>query len=56
GIPVTGYRTAEGYYLENHQLEPDIKVAISPEDVENGEDSQLRVAVEELLKQIDEGK
>ena len=53
GIPVTGYRTAEGYYLENHQLEPDVKIANAPEDVERGEDMQLRVAVEELLKQID---
>lgn len=53
GIPVIGYRTAEGTYLENTQLEPDIKVANSPETIVTGEDSQLRAAVEALLKQID---
>ena len=53
GIPVIGYRTAEGTYLENSQLEPDIKVFNSPETVVKGEDTQLRKAVEELLKEID---
>lgn len=52
GIPVIGYRTADGSYLENKQLEPDIKVANAPETVVKGEDSQLRTAVEELLKQL----
>lgn len=53
GAPVTGYRTAEGYYLENTQLEPDIYVLNKPEDVVSGTDAQLRAAVEELLKEID---
>ena len=53
GIPVTGYRTAEGYYLEDTQLEPDIYVLNTPEQIENGEDAQLRAAVEELLREID---
>jgi len=53
GIPVTGYRTAEGYYLEDNQLEPDIYVLNSPESVAKGEDTQLRTAVTELLKEID---
>ena len=53
GIPVIGYRTAEGNYLENTQLEPDVKVANSPESIVTGEDTQLRVAVETLLRQID---
>ncbi|MDE5940553.1 MAG: peptidase S41, partial [Muribaculaceae bacterium] len=53
GIPVIGYRTAEGTYLENAQLEPDIKVANSPETIVKGEDTQLRTAVETLLKEID---
>ena len=52
GIPVTGFRTSEGYYLENTQLEPDIKIANDPATVVKGEDSQLRVAVEELLKEL----
>ena len=53
GIPVIGYRTAEGYYLEDTQLEPDIRVENTPEDVVRGEDAQLRAAVEELLREID---
>lgn len=53
GIPVIGFRTAEGNYLENTQLEPDIKVANDPAAIVKGEDTQLKVAVEELLKQID---
>lgn len=53
GIPVVGYQLPDGSYLENSQLEPDIKVANSPETVLKGEDTQLRVAVEELLKELD---
>lgn len=52
GIPVIGYQLPDGSYLENSQLEPDIKVANSPETVVKGEDTQLRVAVEELLKEL----
>ena len=52
GIPVIGYRLPDGSYLENTQLEPDIKVANSPETIVKGEDAQLKVAVEELLKQL----
>lgn len=53
GIPVIGYRLPDGSYLENTQLEPDVKVANSPETVVKGEDTQLKVAVEELLKELD---
>lgn len=53
GIPVTGYRDPDGRFLENQQLEPDIKVANDPATVVNGEDAQLRTAVEELLREID---
>lgn len=56
GIPVIGYRLDDGSYLENSQLEPDIKVANSLEMVVKGEDTQLKVAVEELLKEIDSKK
>ncbi len=53
GIPVIGYRTAQGYYLENTQLEPDFYVLNDPAAVVRGEDAQLRTAVEQLLKEID---
>lgn len=53
GIPVTGFRTAEGNYLENTQLEPDITVANDPAVIVTGEDQQLEAAVKALLYQID---
>ncbi len=53
GIPVIGYRTRDGHYLENSQLQPDFIVRNKPEDAVNGRDEQLEVAVRELLKQID---
>ena len=53
GTPIIGYRTAEGNYLENTQLEPDILVLNAPETIVKGEDTQLKTAVEELLKEID---
>lgn len=56
GIPVIGYRTEDGSYLENKQLEPDIKVANSPELVVTGRDEQLEAAVKALLEQIDAQK
>lgn len=56
GIPIIGYRLPDGSYLENTQLEPDIKVANAPETVVKGEDSQLKAAVDELLKEIDTKK
>ena len=56
GIPVVGYRTAEGTYLENSQLEPDLDVENTKELVVKGRDEQLEAAVEALLKQIDAEK
>ena len=53
GIPVIGYRLPDGSYLENSQLEPDIKVTNSPETIVKGEDTQLKTAVEELLKELE---
>ena len=53
GIPVVGYRLPDGSYLENSQLEPDIKVANDPATVVTGEDTQLHTAVETLLKDLD---
>lgn len=52
GIPVVGYRTAEGTYLENSQLEPDVKVQLDLNKAINGEDTQLEAAVKELLKAL----
>ena len=56
GIPVVGYRTAEGTYLENDQLEPDIDVENTKELVVTGRDEQLEAAVKALLNQIDSAK
>jgi len=56
GIPVTGFRTAEGNYLENTQLDPDIKVANDPAVVVAGDDQQLRAAVKAMLDQLDKNK
>lgn len=53
GIPQVGVRNTEGKFLENKQLEPDIKVANSPEKATNGVDEQLEAAVRELLGQLD---
>ena len=52
GIPVIGFRTAEGNYLENTQLEPDVKVANDPARIVRGIDDQLKTAVETLLKDL----
>lgn len=56
GVPVVAFKTEEGTYLENTQLEPDIKVANDPVKSVEGEDAQLRVAVETLLRDIDSAK
>ena len=53
GLPVVGYRTEEGYYLENTQLEPDIKVKNTPEKLAVGIDEQLETAVMELMKDVE---
>lgn len=52
GIPVIGYRLPDGSYLENTELEPDIYVLNSPETIVKGEDTQLKAAVDELLKEL----
>ncbi|MBR0025074.1 MAG: PD40 domain-containing protein [Muribaculaceae bacterium] len=52
GMPIIGYRLPDGSYLENTQLEPDIKVLNDPAEVVNGVDTQLITATKELLKQI----
>ena len=49
GIPQTSTIDTEGQYLENTQLEPDIKVANTPENRQSGKDRQLEAAVKHLL-------
>lgn len=51
GIPIIGYRLPDGSYLENTQLEPDVKVANDPAEGVKGQDAQLKAAVLELLKE-----
>jgi C-terminal processing protease CtpA/Prc len=47
-----GYELPDGSYLENQQLEPDIHVLNARETVVKGEDTQLRTAVETLLRDL----
>ncbi len=54
GLPVVGYRTEQGNWLENTQLEPDVKVRNTPEKMAAGVDEQLEAAVKELLKEVKE--
>lgn len=56
GIPVVGYRLPDGSFLENKQLEPDIRVENDPEVIVSGTDQQLKAAVEELLRELDQNK
>ena len=56
GIPVIGYRLPDGSYLENKELDPDVYVLNAPETVVKGEDTQLKAAVDELLKELDAKK
>ncbi len=50
GIPQVGMRGTEGYLVENHELQPDIKVNNDYNQFINGTDQQLITAVNELLK------
>jgi tricorn protease len=52
GIPQVGMVTNDGEYLENTQLEPDVKVLTDPNLVIKGKDPQLEAAVKELEKVI----
>ena len=52
GIPVVGYRTQDGTYLENKQLEPDILVRNEYEKAMRGQDQQIEAAVKALLEEI----
>ena len=52
GLPVVGYRTEQGNWLENTQLEPDVRVRNTPEKMAKGEDEQLEAAVKQLLNEL----
>ncbi len=54
GIPQVGsWGLAEGRFLENFQIEPDIPVYNDPASTLAGEDRQLEAAVAEMLKEIE---
>ena len=50
GIPQGGWKTPDGKFCENNQLEPDIKVLNKPEIYPYGRDEQIEEAVKELSK------
>ena len=50
GIPQVGCRGMDGKFGENTQLNPDITVYNTPEDIINGHDTQLERAVKEMMK------
>ncbi|ANQ51435.2 peptidase S41 [Flammeovirga sp. MY04] len=50
GIPQVGVQDLNGNYLENQQVEPEYKIAQDKDVVVEGEDQQLRKAVEVLMK------
>ncbi|MBQ2598279.1 MAG: PD40 domain-containing protein [Bacteroidales bacterium] len=52
GIPQVGGWVPAQYYMENHQLEPDIRVANDPASSLRGEDKQLEAAVQEMLRTV----
>ncbi len=52
GVVPLGVKVAGVGYLDNHQTEPDIKVANTREAVVKGKDEQLEAAIAELLKEI----
>lgn len=52
GIPQVGMKDNQGRYLENLQLEPDIKVTNDPEATLQGRDPQIEATVKSLLEEI----
>lgn len=56
GIPQVTSRDMDGNVLENHQLNPDVLIYNSPENVLKGVDEQLIGATKHLLKKLDAPK
>jgi C-terminal processing protease CtpA/Prc len=52
GIPQGGWRTPDGLFCENNQLESDIKTANDPAELSKGKDMQLETAVSTLLNDL----
>ncbi|WP_447642387.1 MULTISPECIES: S41 family peptidase [Chitinophagaceae] len=52
GIPMVATIGKENRPTENLQVEPDIKVPLKYEDFLNGQDDQIKTAVNEMLKEI----
>lgn len=52
GIPQMGVQNMKGEYLENNELQPDVKVLQEKEIVVQGRDQQIEKAVEVLLKEL----
>ncbi|WP_270517308.1 S41 family peptidase [Sanguibacteroides sp. AM78-02pH3A] len=53
GIPQVGMKDNQGRYLENLQLEPDIKVNNDPANAIKGRDLQVEATVKALLEDLD---
>ncbi len=52
GVVPLGVKAPGVGYLDNHQTEPDVRVALGREEVVRGRDAQIEAAVAELLKEI----
>lgn len=51
-MPMNGWWLEDGTNMEGNGVQPDILVEMTPEQIINDEDVQLKKAVEELLKEI----
>ena len=51
GIPMGGWRTPDGKFCENNQMEPDIRIRNDPGVLSSGHDQQIEAAVKELLNE-----
>jgi C-terminal processing protease CtpA/Prc len=56
GIPMGGWKPLGEPFLENNQLEPDIRVMNEPDKMAAGRDQQIEAAVKELLKKDPESE
>jgi len=56
GIPQIGAKDLNNNYLENQQLEPDVKVLMEYEVATKGRDQQIEKAVEVMLKDLGQKK
>lgn len=52
GIPQGGWRTPDGKFCENTQLDPDIRIKNEPDLMTRGKDQQLERAVQEIQKAL----